>query len=126
MPVPAIYLNHPKRLEAIASGLNRFDPEKPCNFGHTSLRYVNTGLCVACNDERNATRRTNPNHRERGPAKKIIPAKVLKARRVEEIEKRRKSMAKLPRKAAFGLYGYSESLQAKRNSKFLDSLLKRI
>jgi hypothetical protein len=92
MPTPAKYLNHPKRLEALASGLTKADYGEPCGrAGHASLRYVKSGCCVACNAMFGAQARQHA-HRERGKAKKIIPTKKLIAQRVAEVEMRRESM----------------------------------
>jgi hypothetical protein len=125
MPPPLIYLNHPARLDAIKLGLTKFDTGEPCNFGHTSLRYVATGICVQCNDERNRQRRARDGqHRERGPAKKL-PTKVLKARAIVEVEKRQEEMTRLPKGAARVLAAYTNSAIRRGNSAYLDSLIRK-
>jgi hypothetical protein len=45
------------RLEAAASGLNKFYTGKPCKHGHLSERWVLNGACVQCNVERVAKQR---------------------------------------------------------------------
>ena len=36
------------RLEAAAAGQVRYDPGRPCKYGHISLRYTSTDGCIDC------------------------------------------------------------------------------
>ena len=36
------------RMEALRLGQNKYYTGKPCNKGHVTLRYCNTGACIDC------------------------------------------------------------------------------
>lgn len=40
------------REHAAANGLKTYSTGRPCKNGHTSLRYVRTGICIECNSIR--------------------------------------------------------------------------
>ena len=40
------------RKEAAAAGMTRFRTGKPCKRGHSAERYVASGACCACSDEK--------------------------------------------------------------------------
>jgi hypothetical protein len=60
MAIP--FQNHPARLRAVSDGAATFECE-PCSNGHSSSRYVRTGICVECNALRNEQR---PSRGQRG------------------------------------------------------------
>lgn len=44
------------RLDAAQRGEARYDPGRPCSYGHRAERYVSNGMCVECSRERDRRR----------------------------------------------------------------------
>jgi hypothetical protein len=117
---PVKYRDHPNRLQAIARGLDRFNPGEKCNRGHTTPRFVKNGVCVTCNAENGYRQRHGKD------AKPRRSSKAAKAANIAAVARRREHVAELPRAAQRHLTAYEHSLQSRKNSLHLDSLLKRI
>jgi hypothetical protein len=116
MLIPKIYIAHPARLAALAAGRSKFDAGTPCINGHVSLRYCNSGACAECNLQRGNKWRKKPRR----------SGKQAKAANIAAVEKRREALARLPKAAAMQLNGYDHGFQARRHSKYLDSLLLKV
>jgi hypothetical protein len=127
----AQFLNHPVRLAALAAGQKTFDTGKPCANGHSSPRYTSSGICVACNNLRNAKRALKM--RRSRPAR-VAPLESVRcvastengyrvstaqhARRVEAAEK------KFPTALLHAISDYQQSSEGRQRSKYLDGLIR--
>lgn len=94
---------------------------KPCAHGHNGWRYTATAICIACNDERNARRKTGN--------KPGRPPKSATAKKPQPPRKRRPSIPRaqsIARTLSAALADDRHTISARERSDHLDNLTKNL
>jgi hypothetical protein len=115
------YQHHPVRLEALEAGQDRFMLEYPCRQGHRAPRYVANGQCVQCRGGSIAPRRP----KQVKPV--FIRSEHIRLRRELAAKQTREKFGLTPprRRRIRGLNHVMDSVDARKRSEYLNSLLKR-
>jgi hypothetical protein len=115
----SVLQTHPARLAALAAGEKTFSTEQPCKAAHSSPRYTQTGICVACNDDRNAARSTG---KPRGRPVKVMKARpqIVHTKNIEAAALRARPRAAFAR----AVDSYYLSAEARERSAHLDQKIR--
>jgi hypothetical protein len=114
------HANHPARVVALAAGEKTFDTGKACSHGHTSPRYVGTGICIRCQEIRNAKRSTG-----RKPGRPKVKRVKPKAQPHRVVQSRPRSIS-IKRPLSAAIADYAHTLEARERSEHLDTLIRNV